>query len=128
MKSMYLVLACCLILTACSSKEKKMDASTMSMDASNKPTMDVKTAITGTELAVDVTTDMNISPEHYGMAREMGEGHIHMYLDNGEKIGVTEGHKVFKDLTVGHHILKVSLHNNDHTPYDVTKTIEFDIK
>jgi hypothetical protein len=130
MKIFYLIIACCLILTACSSNEKAvvMDHSTMNMDTNHKPTMDVKTAITGKELTVDVTTDMMISPEHYGMAREVGEGHIHMYLDNGEKIGVKEGRKIFKDLAVGHHILKISLHNNDHTPYDVTKTIEFDIK
>jgi hypothetical protein len=125
-KALYLILACCLILTACSSK--KVDHSTMAMDSNEKPTMDVKTIVTGNELAVDVATNMKISPEHFGMAREAGEGHIHMYLDNGEKIQVKEGHKVFKDLTAGHHILKISLHNNDHTPYDVTKTIEFDVK
>ena len=130
MKALYLIIACCLILTACSSKETEMnmDHSTMAMDAAQKPTMDVKTEVTGKELAVDVSTTMKISTDHYGMAREAGEGHIHMYLDNGEKIGVKEGRKVFKNLTVGHHILKISLHNNDHTPYDVTKTIEFDIK
>lgn len=62
------------------------------------------------------------------MARESGEGHVHMYLDNGEKIGVKEGQKVFTDLAKGKHTLKVSLHNNDHTPYDVTNTFEFEIK
>ncbi|QGQ94244.1 hypothetical protein EHS13_04640 [Paenibacillus psychroresistens] len=130
MKVMYLILACCLVLTACGSKKKEMemDHSTMVMDANHKPTMEVKTEVKGTELDVDVTTNMMISPEHYGMARENGEGHIHMYLDNGEKIGVKEGHKVFKDLKPGPHILKISLHNNDHTPYDVTQTVEFDIK
>jgi hypothetical protein len=126
MKALYLILACCLILTACSSK--KTDHSTMAMAPNEKPSMDVKWEVTGTQLSVDVTTNMKISPEHYGMAREAGEGHIHMYLDSGEKIGVKEGHKAFKDLTAGHHTLKISLHNNDHTPYDVTKTIEFDIQ
>jgi hypothetical protein len=90
--------------------------------------MDVKFEISGNQLTVKVTTDMTISAEHYGMAREPREGHIHMYLDNGEKIGIKEGQKVFKDLPSGPHTLKVSLHNNDHTPYDVTKTIEIDIK
>jgi hypothetical protein len=126
MKAIYLILACCLILTACGSK--KTDHSTMAMDNNGKPTMDVKTVVTGNEFSVDVVTSMKISPEHYGMARVTGEGHIHMYLDNGEKIGVKEGHKVFKDLASGHHTLKISLHNNDHTPYDVTKTIDFDVQ
>jgi hypothetical protein len=126
MKVFYLILACCLILTACGSN--KTDHSTMAMVPNEKPTMDVKTVVTGSELSVDVVTNMKISSEHYGTARVTGEGHIHMYLDNGEKIGVQEGHKVFKDLPSGHHTLKVSLHNNDHTPYDVTKTIEFDVQ
>jgi hypothetical protein len=71
---------------------------------------------------------MSISPEHYGMAREDGEGHIHMYLDNLPKIGLKEDHTVIPDLLPGKHKLKVSLHNNDHTPYDVTKTFEFEIQ
>jgi hypothetical protein len=128
MKALYLIVACCLILTACSSKKKEVDHSAMIMDANQKPTLEVKTAINGNALTVDVSTDMKISAEHYGMARETGEGHIHMYLDKGEKIAVKEEHKVFSDLIAGHHILKISLHNNDHSPYDVTKTIEFDIK
>jgi hypothetical protein len=126
MKVFYLILACCLVLTACGSN--KTDHSTMAMAPNEKPTMDVKTVVTGNELSVDIVTSMKISTEHYGMARETGEGHIHMYLDNGEKIGVQEGHKVFKDLPSGRHTLKISLHNNDHTPYDVTKTIEFDVQ
>ncbi|MEX2460023.1 MAG: hypothetical protein WD469_01755 [Paenibacillaceae bacterium] len=128
MKALYLIVACCLILTACGSKTKEIDHSTMVMDTDQKPTMEVKTEVNGNELMVDVTTDMKISAEHYSKAREPGEGHIHMYLDDGEKITVKEGHKVFPGLTVGHHILKLSLHNNDHTPYDVTKTIEFEVK
>jgi hypothetical protein len=126
MKALYLILAFCLILTACNSK--KTDHSTMAMDANAKPKMDVKWKVIGSQLSVDVVTNMKISTEHYGMAREAGEGHIHMYLDNGEKIGVKEGHKDFKDLPAGRHTLKISLHNNDHTPYDVTKTIEFDVQ
>lgn len=95
--------------------------------AHHKPTLDVEWTVEGNKLMIDVTTDMHISPEHYGQARKDGEGHIHMYLDDGEKIVATEGHKEFPDLPSGSHTLKISLHNNDHTPYDVTKTIEFDI-
>jgi hypothetical protein len=90
--------------------------------------MDVKLDISGNKVTVTVNTDMKISSEHYGMAREQGEGHVHMYLDNGDKIGVKEGYKEFPNLSKGKHTLKVSLHNNDHTPYDVTKTKDFEIK
>jgi hypothetical protein len=90
--------------------------------------MDVKLDVSGNKLTVTVDTDMTISSEHYGQARQAGEGHIHMYLDNGEKVGVKTGTKVFEGLTPGHHKLKVSLHNNDHSPYDVTNTYDVEIK
>ncbi|MBW5447991.1 hypothetical protein GE107_18200 [Cohnella sp. CFH 77786] len=113
---------CCLALAACGDKKEH------AVHTKYKPTMDVKWKVEGSKLIVDVITDMHISPEHYGQGRKEGEGHIHMYLDDGEKIGVKAGHKEFEDLKPGRHVLKVSLHNNDHTPYDVTKTIEFEIR
>ncbi|WP_127579387.1 hypothetical protein [Paenibacillus koleovorans] len=91
------------------------------------PQIDVQVQVNGTSATVKVSTDMHISPEQYGKARKEGEGHIHMYLDNGEKIGVTQEAKVFENLTPGVHTIRVSLHNNDHTPYDVTKSVEFTI-
>ncbi|WP_162309366.1 hypothetical protein [Cohnella abietis] len=90
--------------------------------------MDVKLDIEDNQVTVKVNTDMTISPEHYGKARQDGEGHIHMYLDNGAKVAVKQGQQVFPNLSQGKHTLKVSLHNNDHTPYDVTKTYDFEIK
>lgn len=92
-----------------------------------KPSLTVDLQIEGNTATVHVNTNMSISEEHYGQARKSGEGHSHMYLDNGEKIGVKGPVQVFENLSSGTHILKVSLHNNDHTPYDVTQTIEFDI-
>ncbi len=120
-------LVCCLALTACGGGEKSNSGNERD-HAAHKPTMDVKLDIAGNQVTVTVDTDMTFSPEHYGMARQSGEGHVHMYLDNGDKIGVKEGQKVFQDLAPGKHSLKVSLHNNDHTPYDVTQTHDFEIK
>lgn len=93
-----------------------------------KPKLDVKLDVEGRKAMITVNTDMMISPEHYGQARHDGEGHIHMYLDDGEKIAVKERTTAFPDLAPGKHTLKVSLHNNDHTPYDVTRTLEFEIE
>jgi hypothetical protein len=126
MRFMYVLLVCCLLLTACGNGTKSKSSNAQAQDY--KPTLDVKLEFSGNQVTVNVNTDMKISSEHYGMAREPGEGHIHMYLDNQDKIAVKEGQKIFTGLAKGKHTLKVSLHNNDHTPYDVTKTIEFEIK
>ncbi|KIL40477.1 hypothetical protein SD70_12900 [Gordoniibacillus kamchatkensis] len=128
MKRMSLLLLGCLLLTACGSANPAVSPAGSGQEHHHKPSLDVKLDISGRQVTVRVTTDMTISAKHYGEARKDGEGHIHMYLDNGEKIGVTQEEQVFKDLVPGPHVLKVSLHNNDHTPYDVNKTINFDIK
>ena len=117
-------LACCLALTACGDGSAGSKAKNTS---AFKPKMNVSLQVDGHTATITVDTDMTISPEHYGMARSKGEGHIHMYLDNGEKIGVKERVYLFENLESGRHSVKVSLHNNDHTPYDVTTTKEFDI-
>lgn len=126
MKLLVAALTVCLLLTACGSAAEPV--STAEPNHEFKPTLDVNWEVKGNQLKVKVHTDLNISEEHYGLAREHGEGHIHMYLDDGEKIGVKTAEYVLPDLAPGRHKLKVSLHNNDHTPYDVTKTIEFEIK
>jgi hypothetical protein len=116
----------CMLLAACGSQKAADSGAVQEHD--HKPSMTVQLDISGRQATVNIKTDMKISAEHYGQAREAGEGHIHMYLDEGEKIGVKEGRKVFTELQPGPHTLKVSLHNNDHTPYDVTKTLHFEIK
>jgi hypothetical protein len=126
MKSFYAAIAICFLLTACGSAKTANTGSAQAHE--HKPVMDVAWELSGTQLTVKVTTDLHISPEHYGLERQPNEGHIHMYLDNGEKIGVKQETQVFKNLAPGPHNLKVSLHNNDHTPYDVTKTFDFEVK
>jgi hypothetical protein len=123
---LYFVFIFCLLLAACG--DKAAGSGSTGEHSAHQPSLDVKWEVSGRTLIVDVVTDMHISPEHYGQGRKDGEGHIHMYMDNEDKIGVKDPHKEFPNLPPGPHILKVSLHNNDHTPYDVTKTIEFEIK
>jgi hypothetical protein len=120
------LLICSAILTACGAGRPAVSGAHQAHVY--KPTLDVKVQVHGNEATVNVFTDLHISPEHYGLARKDGEGHIHMYLDNGDKVGVKEAKKVFPNLSVGQHTIKVSLHNNDHTPYDVTKTVDFEVK
>lgn len=121
-----LLLAGSLLLAACGTD--KAAQSGASQENRFKPTLEVKLDIQGDIVTTYVTTDLHISPEHYGQARVDGEGHIHMYLDGGEKVGVKAPKYVFPPIEKGDHTLKVSLHNNDHTPYDVTQTLKFTIE
>lgn len=93
-----------------------------------KPNLKVTVEVKGNQATMKVHTDLRISKEHYGLARKVGEGHIHTYLDDGEKVAMDVIEKTYPDLLPGKHELKVSLHNNDHTPYDVTETVNFEIK
>jgi hypothetical protein len=126
MKSLYFLLVCCLILTACSSN-RETDSNTQQAHKYT-PTLDVSVEVSGRSAIATITTDMTISEDHFGKARKAGEGHIHLYLDDGEKETAVMGTKEYTDLTPGSHKLRVSLHNNDHTPYDVTQSVAFEIK
>jgi hypothetical protein len=114
------------LITACSSKI----ATTVPAETTvKKPSLDLKVDVSGHTATVNFKTDLIISPQHYGKERVPGEGHIHLFLDeDGEKKTTTEDKYVFNDLSVGKHNVKVSLHNNDHTPYNVSQSIEFEVK
>lgn len=94
----------------------------------DKPDLDVQIETSGRTATITVTTDMTITKENIGKARKPGEGHIHLYVDNGKKISVISDKYIVEDLEPGMHKVKISLHNNDHTPYDVAKQLEFEIK
>ncbi|WP_274364579.1 hypothetical protein [Paenibacillus thermotolerans] len=126
MRLLYVALLACVTLTACGSAASSGASSEPKEEY--KPTLDVALEIDGNDVTVTIITDLSISAEHYGHAREAGEGHIHMYLDDGPKEGVKQEKTVIKDLDPGKHKLRVSLHNNDHTPYDVSLTKQFEIE
>lgn len=111
----------CVLLAACGGKKEQAASA-------YKPTLDVVVTVNGTSATVEVKTDMKFSKEHIGMQRMDGQGHIHMYLDDGDKTVVSDPVMVYNDLKPGKHEVKVSLHNNDHTPYDVNKSVAFEIK
>lgn len=117
-----------LLLTSCS--EHSMAELEMPEPAEHvtKPTLDLELEISGTTATIFVTTDLHVSKDHVGMERSNGEGHIHVYVDDGEKIWVHENKYIIHNLLPGKHQVKVSLHNNDHTPYGVAKQIDFEIQ
>lgn len=122
-KSMCLVTALTFLISGCgAAKTSTKPANTYT------PTLEVSTTVNGDTATLQFTTDLKISKEHYDQQRVEGEGHVHVSLDKGEKIVVTEKQKVLDHLSKGQHEVKVSLHNNDHTPYDVSKTVTFEVK
>jgi hypothetical protein len=98
--------------------------------ASDQPTLHMRVDVKSNSAIVHFdTTRFKISPEHYSQAHVPGEGHIHLFLDgNPTKIAVKENTYQLKDLAKGKHQLKASLHTNNHQPYNVEDTIEFEIK
>ncbi|MFZ3589640.1 hypothetical protein ACOI1C_10225 [Bacillus sp. DJP31] len=93
-----------------------------------KPTLKVEVKTNGTKAIFVIGTNLIVSGEHYGHEKVNGEGHIHLYLDHGEKQGVTSSPYIIENVSKGKHEVRISLHNNDHTPYGVSETIEFEIK
>ncbi|MGG1517306.1 hypothetical protein ABE504_17980 [Paenibacillus oryzisoli] len=123
MKGICLILAVTALLAGCgSAKTNSQAASTFT------PTLDVTATVSGDTATLHIKTDLKLSKEHYDHARVTGEGHIHLSVDGSEKIIVTEPEKVLEHLSPGKHEARVSLHNNDHTPYDVGQTVTFEVK
>ncbi|HLW59525.1 MAG TPA: hypothetical protein VKV57_06305 [bacterium] len=60
-------------------------------------------------------TGLKLDPVAVGTAPKAGEGHWHLYVD-GKLAGLSASSVADATLTPGSHVLKVSLHNNDHTP------------
>jgi hypothetical protein len=94
----------------------------------SKPELDIKIKVVDNQAILFVDTDLLISKVHYGKEREKGEGHIHVYVNNGEKQAITTFRYVLKEVKPGKNIVRVSLHNNDHTPYGVYKLEEFNLE
>lgn len=122
-KGFYMITALTLVISGCGSAKLTTSATT-----SFTPTLEVSSVVKDDTVTLDLTTDLKLSKEHYDQQRVQGEGHVHISLDKGDKIVVTTKQKVLEHLSKGPHEVKVSLHNNDHTPYDVSKTVAFEVK
>lgn len=116
------------LLTGCSTDTMSELKEPTHETAVEKPTLDARVETSGRSATVIVATNLKISKDHVGQKRIQGEGHIHLYIDSGEKIAMIDNKYVIEDLQHGKHKVSISLHNNDHTPYDVAKQIKFEIK
>jgi hypothetical protein len=96
----------------------------------DSPTLKLDVEVSGSKATVHfITTNFKISPEHYSQAHVPGEGHIHLFVDGSpSRIGVKESTYVLKNLKPGKHTLKASLHTNNHQPYNVEDSVQFEIQ
>jgi hypothetical protein len=128
-KTGLILILLCSITAACGQNEVYVYSNDQSAQSqSYKPTLDVGLATSGSTATVTVKTNLTLSKEHIDGARKEGEGHIHAYVDDGDKLMTADTTIQFPNLKPGKHVVKVSLHNNDHTPYDVSKSMTFEIK
>ncbi|MBD0383052.1 hypothetical protein [Paenibacillus sedimenti] len=122
-KSLCAIAATAMLLSGCGTA--KSNSTTV---PSYIPTLEVSANVNGDSATLQITTDLILSKQHKDQARQQGEGHIHYSLDGGEKQVLTDKQEVLEHLSKGSHSVKLSLHNNDHTPYEVSKTISFEVK
>jgi hypothetical protein len=119
-----------LLLTACGANGEQFtilkENNTLAQEV--KPELKIDVRIVKGKAILFVNTDLIVSQDHYGKALKQGEGHIHVYVNNGAKQGVAELPYELKDVKQGVNLIRVSLHNNDHTPYGVYETLEFEMK
>jgi hypothetical protein len=128
MKKLNLLIFILLLLTACnahSGEEFEVIDETNTSIKESRPELDIKIKVVENQAILFVDTDLLISKVHYGKERKEGEGHVHVYVNNGEKQAITTFRYVLKGVKPGKNIVRVSLHNNDHTPYGVYELQEF---
>jgi hypothetical protein len=128
------------VLLGCGPKEKitptqqKPEDAPTAGEISNQPpaqpTLDMKVDVHGDQATITFnTTNFKLSPEHYSGLHIPGEGHIHLFVDgSASRIGIKENTYVLQNLTKGKHTLEATLHTNNHQPYNVKDTVEFEVK
>ncbi|MBI4894864.1 MAG: hypothetical protein HY831_00050 [Candidatus Aenigmarchaeota archaeon] len=57
----------------------------------------------------------------------VGEGHYHLFIDNSSYVIVSENTYAFTNLSTGVHIIRIELHNNDHSPTGIERSIMFTV-
>jgi hypothetical protein len=87
----------------------------------------------GDQYSIKVKTDLTFSQDHYGLAHQVGEGHIHFFVNNG-LIGPIMSNGLFPIdsgllLSEGENIIKLVLAGNDHSePYNAFVELKIDKK
>jgi hypothetical protein len=95
-----------------------------------KPTLTADLVQDGNNVTITYKVEnFRISADHYGHQSVPGEGHLHVYVDGVQKAGLkTDAPVRLENLPPGKHTIKLDLQNNDHTPLNVEKTFQVEIK
>lgn len=98
--------------------------------AGAKPRLDAQFVQAGRSVTINYKVEnLKISSEHVGHDPVQGEGHLHIYVDGKQKAVLnTEAPVKLENLTPGKHTIKLDLQNNNHTPLQVEKVFEIEVK
>jgi hypothetical protein len=128
---LFILVTLIILLSSCGSQSNddhfEIVDETASEEKEHKPSLLAEVKVEEGKATLFVETNLTVSKENYGGAKKNGEGHIHVYVNQGEKQGVTTFPYELKDIKSGLNVVRISLHNNDHTPYGVSREIEFDM-
>lgn len=97
---------------------------------SGKPSLTADLIQDGHNVTISYKVEnLKISADHYGHEAVPGEGHLHVYVDGVQKAGLkTDAPVRLENLSPGKHTIKIDLQNNDHTPLNIEKTFQVEIK
>jgi hypothetical protein len=109
---------------------QQITGGTSAVSANAKPTLDAKFVQDGRDVTITYTVkNMNISADHVDHAPVQGEGHLHIYVDGKQKAVLKTAAPVkLENLTPGKHTIKLDLQHNNHTPLNVEKIFDIEVK
>ncbi len=133
MKALILLVAAMLLVAGCTQgpqasadvmeKDDKMEEKPKDDQVmAPKPSFSIASpGANGMVMAGDVVVTLDAQNFEIGKpetANREGEGHFHLYLDDGEYIACASTTCTVPGVTEGEHVIKVTMHQNDHSLYE----------
>jgi hypothetical protein len=92
-------------------------------------TMNIKHEVIGKDLHLHVElSNFQLSLNSMDKESELGQGHIHLYVDDEKVTKIFEPEYVLKGLEPGVHLIRLELAHNDHESYGVEETFSITIE
>jgi plastocyanin len=123
-----LIILIALVLSAC---QKGSEPAAGGEAQDDEITLEIKASPTedGAVLTFE-TANIKIAKghQHDGSKKAKKEGHLHIIIDDGAYIPITDSTYTATGLEPGKHTVKAVLHYGDHSSTGLEKTIEFEVK